>query len=61
MDTLKELESIDLMDSEETSSQFYKDVVNGLKAPQKHLSSKYFYNEHGDTLFQKIMNCKDYW
>jgi L-histidine N-alpha-methyltransferase len=61
MDTLKELESIDLMDSEETSSQFYKDVVNGLKAPQKHLSSKYFYNEHGDILFQKIMNCKDYY
>lgn len=61
MDTLKELESIDLMDSEEISSQFYKDVVNGLKAPQKHLSSKYFYNEHGDILFQKIMNCKDYY
>lgn len=61
MNILRELENINLMESEETLSRFYEDVIKGLKAPQKHLSSKYFYDEQGDILFQKIMNCEDYY
>lgn len=61
MDTLEEIKNIGFLASDEPKNQFYTDVIKGLKAPQKHLSSKYFYNEQGDILFQKIMNCKDYY
>jgi dimethylhistidine N-methyltransferase len=61
MNNLREIENIVLMESEDTLNQFYEDVIKGLKASQKHLSSKYFYDEQGDILFQKIMNCEDYY
>lgn len=41
--------------------QFYQDVINGLRARQKYLLSKYFYDAEGDLLFQKIMGCEDYY
>lgn len=41
--------------------RFYKDVVEGLSATPKHLLSKYFYDEAGDKLFQKIMRCPEYY
>lgn len=40
---------------------FLDDVLRGLAAPAKHLSSKYFYDEVGDRLFQRIMRCPEYY
>ena len=42
-------------------SSFLDDVISGLTSPQKSLSSKYFYDETGDRLFQRIMECEDYY
>lgn len=44
-----------------TDLQFYKDVIEGLTASPKHLQSKYFYDAHGDKLFQDLMNCEEYY
>ncbi|QHS54661.1 L-histidine N(alpha)-methyltransferase [Mucilaginibacter sp. 14171R-50] len=41
--------------------QFYKDVIAGLASTPKHLDSKYFYDAHGDKLFQELMNCEEYY
>ncbi|HXB93584.1 MAG TPA: L-histidine N(alpha)-methyltransferase [Puia sp.] len=43
------------------SANFYKDVLDGLRAEHKYLSSKYFYDEAGDKLFQQIMACPEYY
>jgi L-histidine N-alpha-methyltransferase len=40
---------------------FYHDVVQGLRAPQKYLDPKYFYDTAGDILFQQIMQCHEYY
>jgi len=45
----------------EKNRQFYNDVIAGLKATPKRLSSKYFYDAKGDKLFQDIMNCPEYY
>ena len=42
-------------------NKFLQDVIAGLSSPQKHLSSKYFYDEKGDELFMKIMRCPEYY
>src|ERR1700744_2856839 len=42
-------------------STFYHEVLNGLRAEHKYLSSKYFYDEAGDRLFQQIMTCPEYY
>lgn len=44
-----------------TDTEFAKDVLEGLSAKPKHLSSKYFYDEKGDKLFQKIMGLPEYY
>ena len=43
------------------SNQFARDVLEGFAAPNKHLSSKYFYNQRGDELFQEIMKLEEYY
>src|SRR3979409_2115666 len=43
------------------SSTFYNDIMDGLRAENKYLSSKYFYDETGDKLFQQIMACPEYY
>jgi L-histidine N-alpha-methyltransferase len=43
------------------SSSFHNDVVNGLKASNKYLQSKYFYDGTGDRLFQQIMASPEYY
>ena len=43
------------------SSAFYNEVINGLRAENKYLSSKYFYDEAGDKIFQQIMACPEYY
>lgn len=40
---------------------FKEDVLNGLRAKSKHLSSKYFYDAKGDKIFQDIMKMPDYY
>lgn len=40
---------------------FMKEVVQGLTDYPKHLSSKYFYDEKGDALFQQIMAMPEYY
>ncbi|MHA4812261.1 L-histidine N(alpha)-methyltransferase [Flavitalea flava] len=47
--------------SDRKLSGFYKDVTSGLKAVNKYLQSKYFYDEAGDKLFQQIMECPEYY
>ena len=43
------------------TSEFAKDVQEGLTAFPKYLSSKYIYDKKGDKLFQDIMNLPDYY
>jgi L-histidine Nalpha-methyltransferase len=43
------------------SANFHRDVLDGLRAEHKYLSSKYFYDETGDKLFQQIMACPEYY
>src|ERR1700732_5614552 len=43
------------------ASSFYQEVISGLRAENKYLSSKYFYDEAGDRLFQQIMACPEYY
>ena len=41
--------------------QFLNDVIEGLTSCPKFLNSKYFYDEQGDILFQKIMDLDEYY
>lgn len=43
------------------NGQFLEDVLKGLRAPHKFLSSKYFYDHIGDELFQRIMKLEEYY
>lgn len=42
-------------------NQFARDVDEGLRSKDKYLSSRYFYDETGDELFQKIMAMPEYY
>ena len=42
-------------------SQFEEEVIQGLTAYPKQLSSKYFYDKKGDALFQDIMAMPEYY
>lgn len=50
-----------LATANENTIKFYKDVIQGLQSSPKYLYSKYFYDETGDALFQKIMNSDEYY
>lgn len=43
------------------NNQFLNDVLSGLDSKPKKLSSKYFYDEKGDELFQQIMALDEYY
>ena len=43
------------------NKQFLDDVVTGLSADPKFISSKYFYDEKGDKIFQQIMEMDEYY
>ncbi|WP_094568707.1 L-histidine N(alpha)-methyltransferase [Mucilaginibacter xinganensis] len=43
------------------TGKFYYDVICGLNASPKFLSSMYFYDANGDKLFQDLMNCEEYY
>lgn len=40
---------------------FLNDVLDGLSAEEKHLSSKYFYDERGSKLFDEICELDEYY
>lgn len=40
---------------------FAQDVHEGLSATNKHLSSKYFYDDNGSRIFQEIMQMPEYY
>ena len=42
-------------------SNFAQDVLKGLSANNKHLSSKYFYDNQGSRIFQEIMQMPEYY
>lgn len=44
-----------------TYTAFEKDVISGLTAYPKHLSSKFIYDKKGDKLFQDIMAMPEYY
>jgi L-histidine N-alpha-methyltransferase len=43
------------------NTTFYKDIIAGLSLPQKKVSSKYFYDDAGDKIFQEIMHMEEYY
>lgn len=43
------------------NKQFLSDVLKGLSAETKHISSKYFYDKKGDEIFQQIMHMDEYY
>jgi L-histidine Nalpha-methyltransferase len=44
-----------------TLTSFAQDVEKGLSSPVKYLSSSYFYDEMGSTIFQQIMDLPEYY
>ncbi len=44
-----------------TSPIFLSDVIAGLTASPKYLSSKYFYDDEGSRIFQRIMEMPEYY
>lgn len=40
---------------------FANDVIEGLTAEHKHISSKYFYDDNGSRIFQEIMKMPEYY
>lgn len=47
--------------SETKQNTFAEDVLEGLSADPKYLSSKYFYDDEGSRLFQEIMKLPEYY
>lgn len=43
------------------NNTFAKDIIDGLTAKNKHLSSKYFYDDNGSRIFQEIMKMPEYY
>lgn len=43
------------------TEQFREHVIRGLQLKEKKISSRYFYDDAGDRLFQKIMASPDYY
>ncbi len=47
--------------SKQNTEHFKEDVHAGLRQSPKYLNSKYFYDQYGDSLFQKIMAMPEYY
>ncbi|MCK8479382.1 L-histidine N(alpha)-methyltransferase [Psychroserpens algicola] len=43
------------------NNTFAKDIIEGLTAKNKYLSSKYFYDDNGSRIFQEIMQMPEYY
>lgn len=48
-------------DSSPSHRQMFREVIEGLKQPQKMLPSKYFYDERGSELFEQITRLEEYY
>ena len=49
------------MEQVATLTEFAKDILEGLSASHKYLSSKYFYDTKGSRIFQDIMQMPEYY
>jgi len=58
---LKLTNLLELNQSSQHSDEFAMDVLNGLSAQQKSIPAKYFYDDIGSELFQKISQHPDYY
>ena len=47
--------------SDETDEQMAMDILHGLNAHPKYISSKYFYDSRGSEIFADIMNLDEYY
>lgn len=54
-------EKVNAEQIEATVTGFFSEVISGLSATPKKLSSKYFYDKIGDNLFQQIMALPEYY
>lgn len=50
-----------LTPKQEQLPAFHRDVLQGLSAKDKYLDAKYFYDDNGDRIFQRIMACPAYY
>jgi L-histidine N-alpha-methyltransferase len=47
--------------SDETNSPEMQEIIDGLRAPEKMISPKYFYDERGSQLFDEITHLPEYY
>src|SRR4051794_8346612 len=59
IDTIPQLPSVDVF--HDAAAQFHADVLRGLRAPEKELPCKYFYDEVGSALFEQITELDEYY
>lgn len=57
----KESKKIQLQDSNPGHDYFRTEVISGLQKPQKELPCKYFYDERGSLLYERICNLDEYY
>jgi dimethylhistidine N-methyltransferase len=50
-----------LQDLTQGQQRFLAEVLSGLRKPQKELPSKYFYDERGSRLFERICGLEEYY
>jgi dimethylhistidine N-methyltransferase len=55
------LDSVELKSASTFGHEFALDVLHGLSEMPKNLPSKYFYDEQGSQLFQKITDLQEYY
>lgn len=58
--TLKRISITNLL-QEIGTEEVVKEIVSGLQARQRHISSKFFYNKQGSILFEEITRLKEYY
>jgi dimethylhistidine N-methyltransferase len=59
--SVSEKSRIRLIDHEPTSANFLEEALAGLEEPQKTLPCKYFYDERGSALFDRICGLEEYY
>jgi len=58
---MSESPQLDLHDFEPETEQFLREALRGLRAKPKELPCKYFYDEHGSKLFDRICDLDEYY
>ena len=53
--------NVQIAQDDNVKEQFALDVLTGLCSTPKNISAKYFYDDRGSELFQKITSHKDYY